>query len=87
MKSLGKFTFLCVCLVVGQLVPVCGQVMISEFLAINVGGLQDEDGESSDWIELYNTGSSTVNTPACAAGTCFSPVIHSHTVTTLAAIE
>ncbi len=30
-------------------------------------------------------GSSTVNTPPCAAGTAFSPVIHSHTVHTQAA--
>ena len=33
------------------------------------------------------TGSSTVNTPAEDAGTCFNPVIHSHTVTMLAASE
>ena len=33
------------------------------------------------------TGSSTVNTPADAAGTCFRPVIQSQTVTMLAAIE
>jgi hypothetical protein len=32
------------------------------------------------------TGSSTVNTPACGAGTCCRPCIHSHTVTMLAAI-
>ena len=31
------------------------------------------------------TGSITVNTPPCAAGMDFSPVIHSHTVHTLAA--
>ena len=30
-------------------------------------------------------GSSTVNTPACGAGTWVSPCIHSHTVATLAA--
>lgn len=36
-------------------------VIISEFLASNVGGLVDEDGESSDWIELYNSGASAVN--------------------------
>jgi hypothetical protein len=28
--------------------------IISEFLAGNSGGLQDEDGDSSDWIEIYN---------------------------------
>ena len=30
-------------------------VIISEFLASNSGGLRDGDGDSSDWIELYNT--------------------------------
>jgi len=33
------------------------------------------------------TGRKTVKMPADDAGTCFRPVIHSHTVTTLAAIE
>jgi hypothetical protein len=36
-------------------------VFISEFLAANDGGLLDEDNESSDWIELYNSGGTTVN--------------------------
>jgi len=33
------------------------------------------------------TGRKTVKIPADDAGTCFRPVIQSHTVTTLAAIE
>lgn len=45
--------------------PSCGHsqetVAITEFLASNAGGLQDEDGDSSDWIELYNSGSGAVN--------------------------
>ena len=36
-------------------------VTITEFLASNVGGLVDEDGDSSDWIELYNASSNAVN--------------------------
>src|SRR5262249_39768092 len=36
-------------------------VIISEFLADNVGGLVDEDNESQDWIEIYNSGTTTVN--------------------------
>ncbi len=36
-------------------------IIISEFLAVNDNGLLDEDGESSDWIELYNPGDSLVN--------------------------
>lgn len=31
---------------------------ISEFLAVNSGGLLDEDGEASDWIEIHNRGDS-----------------------------
>ncbi|MGJ8638610.1 MAG: lamin tail domain-containing protein [Opitutaceae bacterium] len=38
-----------------------GEPMISEFLASNAGGLSDEDGEESDWIELYNPTATTVN--------------------------
>ncbi len=30
--------------------------LISEFLSSNEGSLQDADGESSDWIEIYNRG-------------------------------
>ena len=36
-------------------------VIISEFLASNGSGLKDEDGDPSDWIEVQNTGSVTVN--------------------------
>ncbi|MEX0586489.1 MAG: lamin tail domain-containing protein, partial [Pirellulales bacterium] len=31
-------------------------VVISELLAVNDGGLVDADGDSSDWIELFNSG-------------------------------
>ncbi|MBN2506439.1 MAG: lamin tail domain-containing protein [Verrucomicrobia bacterium] len=36
-------------------------VVISEFLAANQSGLNDEDGEVQDWIELHNRGTATVN--------------------------
>ncbi|MCA9235949.1 MAG: chitobiase/beta-hexosaminidase C-terminal domain-containing protein, partial [Planctomycetales bacterium] len=36
-------------------------VVISEFLASNSGGLEDGDGDSSDWIELYNTTGSAID--------------------------
>jgi hypothetical protein len=35
--------------------------MINEFMATNRTGLKDEDGETSDWIELYNSGTRPVN--------------------------
>lgn len=36
-------------------------IVINEFLASNGRGLTDEDGDSSDWIELYNQSSQPVN--------------------------
>jgi hypothetical protein len=36
-------------------------VFISEFLASNDSGLADEDGDRSDWIEIYNSSTTTVN--------------------------
>lgn len=37
------------------------QLIISEFLTRNVGGLEDEDHDTPDWIELHNPGSSDVD--------------------------
>lgn len=37
------------------------KLIISEFLAINSNNLQDEDKEFSDWIEIQNTGETTIN--------------------------
>jgi hypothetical protein len=36
-------------------------VVISEFVASNTAGLRDVDGETSDWIELHNTGTTSAN--------------------------
>ena len=36
-------------------------VVITEFLANNSTGLTDEDGATSDWIEVFNDGAATVN--------------------------
>jgi hypothetical protein len=41
-------------------VPLTADVILSEFLAINEGGLEDEDGDLSDWIELFNDGTDAV---------------------------
>ena len=43
------------------LMPVHGQVIISEFMADNKHTLADEDKAFPDWIELYNAGTNTVN--------------------------
>ena len=37
------------------------EVVISEFLASNVSGLTDENGENSDWIELSNLSSGMID--------------------------
>ena len=36
-------------------------LLITEFLAANSGPLADEDGDFSDWIEIHNGGTNTVN--------------------------
>ena len=41
--------------------PIAAQVTITEFMASNTKTLLDEDGDSSDWIEIENTSGSTVN--------------------------
>lgn len=38
-----------------------GNVVITEFLADNGDGIEDEDGDASDWIELYNGTGAAVN--------------------------
>jgi hypothetical protein len=36
-------------------------IVISEFLASNTAGLKDSDGETSDWVEVYNRGKVAVS--------------------------
>jgi hypothetical protein len=36
------------------LCPARAQVMINEIVAANDSGLEDENGDHSDWFELYN---------------------------------
>ncbi len=36
-------------------------LIITEFLASNSNGLQDEDGDFSDWVEIFNAGTNAVN--------------------------
>src|SRR6266480_4366348 len=35
--------------------------VINEFMASNTSGITDQDGVKSDWIEIYNPGSSAVD--------------------------
>ncbi|MDV7402695.1 lamin tail domain-containing protein, partial [Arthrospira platensis SPKY1] len=39
----------------------CGTVLINEFMSSNGSVQADEDGDFSDWIELYNSGDEVVN--------------------------
>ena len=36
-------------------------VYLSEFLALNVASITDEDGDYSDWIEIYNTNAAPID--------------------------
>ena len=38
-----------------------GQIVINEYSASNLSNYTDNYGENEDWIELYNTSSSTVD--------------------------
>lgn len=38
-----------------------GPVLINEFVASNQNGLADEDGDHSDWVELFNPGAASVD--------------------------
>lgn len=55
----GWIAGLVVALAVGT-PPVSAAVWINEFMAENDGGLDDEDGDSPDWIELYNDGPTAI---------------------------
>src|SRR6476469_1807851 len=37
------------------------QVVINEFMSSNSASITDEDGDHSDWIELYNSGTTSVS--------------------------
>jgi hypothetical protein len=43
------------------LMPANGSLLISEFVAVNDSGLKDEDGDTADWIEIYNNDLVPVN--------------------------
>lgn len=55
------FATLTAALFFSKLCPVEANVIISEFLASNVSGLTDEDGDNSDWLELSNPSSVAVD--------------------------
>src|SRR2546427_407514 len=60
MKSAFRFLLWMFCLLV-MAASSRAQVILSEFMADNKLTLADQDGRFSDWIEIYNTGTGTVN--------------------------
>ena len=67
-RALLFWSVLCLCLLFGggRIVaqatqPEASALVINEFMAANGDSLADEDGESSDWIEIYNRSASAVN--------------------------
>ena len=38
-----------------------GQIQINELMSSNSTTIYDDSGESSDWIEIYNSGEETIN--------------------------
>lgn len=49
------------CLLFAAGVALAYPVVINEFMASNGGSILDEDGDDSDWIELYNAGTEVIN--------------------------
>ena len=41
--------------------PASATIVLNEFVASNQTGLRDEDGDTSDWIELYNASASPID--------------------------
>ena len=58
-ERLLRFVLLVVWLVAAPMVR--AELVISEFVAVNVDGLADEDGSAEDWIEIHNAGKETVD--------------------------
>ncbi len=63
--KISKFYLPGIFLLIQTLAPLSSRAqdtpLITEFLAVNAGGLADEDGEYSDWLELYNPAANAVN--------------------------
>lgn len=56
-----KLVALLLCLVVFNTEKIIAQVVINEVVASNSQGILDEDGDSPDWIELFNPTDVTIN--------------------------
>ena len=61
-KLFRRAAFTAVLIVLGYFNSASAQdLIISELMAVNNGTIEDEDGNTPDWIELFNAGNSTQN--------------------------
>lgn len=60
MRLPAIFFFLALAAGAGPL-PATSQVVLNEYLAANGFGIEDEDGDHEDWLELYNPGPARVD--------------------------
>ncbi|HEY3371658.1 MAG TPA: CotH kinase family protein [Prolixibacteraceae bacterium] len=56
-----KLFLLAICLVFTALLSTAQSIRINEVMSSNGGVITDMDGETSDWIELFNGGTTSVN--------------------------
>lgn len=62
MKNVFTVRLLILALIMMQALDLQSQEFrITEFMAVNTGGLLDEDGDASDWIEIQNTGAAAAS--------------------------
>jgi hypothetical protein len=56
-----KTTFGLFLIIISMITTSLAELYITEFMAINGSTLKDEDGDTSDWIEIFNSGSEKIN--------------------------
>ena len=56
-----KFFILAICLALSAAITQAQPIRINEVMSSNGGVITDSDGDTSDWIELYNAGTASVN--------------------------
>jgi len=56
-----KIFLLAICLAFSALFSVAQPFRINELMSSNVGVIADMDGDTSDWIEFFNSGTTSIN--------------------------
>ena len=60
MKLYRLLKTLVACVSILGVTTASAQIVITEFMAANATGILDDSGTRSDWIEIYNAGTSPV---------------------------